>query len=187
MNGAEEKISAPKARLLAVLQARTESLKNGGEKNGPQFDVPEKNLAGIVGLTPRLLRSLRSEQLREGVHWRLEQGRVCYGAEGVARVQELLDLTRSLETGAAPPAKANAAGGPNKAPVTLKVFRIFGANPKILEAHLPERDPAIVKNRVRVRVKNSANFTKGMEIPVTELSAGLYELARACPRSRGRW
>jgi hypothetical protein len=40
---------------------------------------------------------------------------------------------------------------------------------------------------VRVRVRNSENFLPGMLIPVRHIQGDLYELARACPRSRGRW
>ena len=53
-------------------------------------------------------------------------------------------------------------------------------NPRILLA----TDGAGV---LRVRVRNSENFIKGMKIPVRLIQGDLYELARACPRAKGRW
>lgn len=71
-----------------------------------------------------------------------------------------------------------AAPGPGPV-VELTVLRRV-LNPRILLA----TDGAGV---LRVRVRDSANFMPGMRIPVRHIQGDLYELARPCPRSRGRW
>lgn len=74
---------------------------------------------------------------------------------------------------------APAAPPPGQEVVTLRVHRIV-QNPHIILA----TDGLCI---LRVRVRSSANFIVGMEIPARRIQGDLYELARPCPRARGRW
>lgn len=171
MNETGQKISAPKAAPTP----------------GDVYATWEAALAARVGLNQDNMRALRRSKLTQGLHWTMQKNRVCYSVAGVQEVQRIMKLSPPQKTPPVPPGKDTAQPDHSQEPVTLHVFRIFAANPHILEAHLPDQDPAIVKNRLRVRVKDNKNFVKAMPIPVRELAEGLYELARACPRSRGRW
>lgn len=46
---------------------------------------------------------------------------------------------------------------------------------------------AIEGAAIRIRVRNSRHFVKGMKAPVRCIDGDLFELTRPCPRWRGRW
>lgn len=165
------------------------------------FNRWERLIAGALGLTQDEIREIREKSLRPKEHWITHKRRIMYSPQGE---QELIRLVKASERtptpatphrdnaevpGALPSTVAKKNADKKGAPeiITLKVFRSGLAHSQIIEAHFPDKDPANVKNRVRVRVRSDKHFTRGMEIPVTWLQEGLYLLARACPRSKGKW
>lgn len=153
------------------------------------FTIWESSLPQKIGLNKDEIRALRKSHLIENEHWQLSKKRLLYSLEGVQRLYEVAGVAwTNFDKNAAPSANVEDAG-PIKAPepITLIVFRDGLKNPKVIEAHFPDQDPGDPKNRMIVRVKKSGKFTVGMEIPVTELRPGIYELARPCPRTKGRW
>jgi len=155
----------------------------------PRFEHWELHVAKRVGLTKDEIREVRRRSLTEGVHWVTHKKRTVYSALGVQTLEQALEVNGESDVAGTRLSDTGEAESTVKKPETkiLKVFRNGLKHSQIIEAHFPDKDPADVRNRVRVRVRSDKNFIKGMEIPVWELQPGLYELARACPRARGRW
>lgn len=168
------------------------------QKKGP---VPEARLGAVLGLTRETMRRLRNEHLREGQDFTLDGNRVLYTEEAAGRVAELVkvggrQLKQLLEDVPAP----------KKAPphheatitgdtVTLRVWKTYATKReegklvygKVLHAHFPDADPTEAANLVRVRVRSSEHYVRGMEIPAVHLVEDLYQCARPDPRWRGAW
>ena len=165
------------------------------DKSGPEeappaaFDLWESRLCASTGLNKDELRAIRKGKLTEGLHFIICKKRVCYSPQGAQEVHRLLQVLGNGKNAAASPRGNAEEPEAVKAPVTItmKVFRQGLKNPRVIEAHLPEQDPADPQNRRTVRVRKQGNFIRGMEIPVIELRPGVYELARPCPRWRGKW
>lgn len=154
------------------------------------FDVWETHLPQRLGVSLDDLRELRVGCLREGVHWKKIKRRVTYCAQGVQALTEALEASEPPESAAASPGDVAEDSGPVRAAVTtvtLVVFRGAQKNAHIIEAHLPDTNPADPQQRLRVRVKHSEHFVRGMQIPAIEIGPGFYELGRPCPRWRGKW
>ena len=175
------------------------------------FPHRESNLAEQLGVSRGTLRDLRGTLLTEDHDWKTLKKRTCLSD---AAVRKLDDHLNPLKNGAPAfvqdaqppplpaPASADAASasaatpGPipeglveakNGTEVFLVVYRANFRNHRLIEAHLPGADPLEQANIQRVRVGSSANFIKGMVIPCRHLEADYWELARPCPRWRGRW
>jgi hypothetical protein len=134
------------------------------------FDHEEREVAKQMNVAQPVLAEARKNVLKEGVDWVHQGVKVLYSAAGIQRLLEVSGL----------------AGEPSKfekktpAQVEARVLRKF-PNPRVLEASLDGK-------KVLVRVSTSVNFIAGMAIPVRETeTAGVYELARRCPRGYGRW
>jgi hypothetical protein len=135
--------------------------------------VKEVELAERLGVSREVVRKIRMD-LQEGEHWRQEHRFVELTPAGVTAVKAALSEPRE-----APP-ELSKVESPVDGVVELTVKRIYPRNPRVLEATY---DGATVI----VRVRRNVNFTAGMVIPCRPQSAGVWALARACPRFRGRW
>lgn len=152
------------------------------------FTILEAHVRAQVGLGKDELRPIRNGRLKEGEHWSTVGRNIAYSPEGLAELQRVLKISPA-EKDAGPAHGSNAQRGEPVKPevITLRVFRTGLKNARVIEAYYPTHDPADPGNRVTVRVRHAKNFTRGMEIPVIKLRDGLYELARACPRTKGKW
>ncbi|MBM4165239.1 MAG: hypothetical protein FJ222_12485 [Lentisphaerae bacterium] len=156
----------------------------------------EREVAEKLGLSRATIRAVREKVLVRGRDYDLEGGAVKYTDAGLQRV-ELEVGAKTAAPSTTPSPAENRRGGEgqdspppaSKAPegtlrddfspqeaVVVRGFR----NLRLIQAEIAGR-------LVRVRVRNSVNFVKGMRIPVRLLNGDLYELARRCPRWRGRW
>jgi hypothetical protein len=155
------------------------------------FTASEKNLVSLLGVPRAELRRLRME-LIEGEDWTMAGNTVRYSESGIKKTRAALELPQEAASNKIPvnqPAmSAEAADGPvpiESAPIknpAEKTFRVRQtvANHKILLA----TDGV---SQIRVRVHSSVNFLPGMAIPCRHIKDDLWELARRCPRWRGRW
>ena len=147
--------------------------------------IVERELAAELGISHNQLKGLRAQHLQETADWRLVQGFVCYTPKARAKVMAALGLKITQPKKRPPAPEGNVrALLPAKSATSLAVqlATIVGLtkNRHIVMADLgPER--------IRIRVKASRNFRKGMEAPVRLLEDNLYELACRCPRRSGRW
>jgi len=150
------------------------------------FTILESVLVSRLGISREILREKRKLGT-EGEHWSWIGGnRVCWSAAGVVWLENALRGPRN-DRGADPsPGSILASNGQDahaareeQAIKDLRVLRTF-MNPRLLLA----TDGVAV---FRVRVRNSRNFVPRMTIPCRRIQADLWELARACPRFRGKW
>jgi len=94
-----------------------------------------------------------------------------------------------------PPADKNAPPTGQEPGVTVVDDQVSAAAPgqvialrclrRVLNPHILLATDGVAVMRVRVR--HSENFMPGMSLPVRHIQGDLYELARPCPRSKGRW
>ncbi len=72
---------------------------------------------------------------------------------------------------------------------TLIVVRADLANPHLLLACSQDDNPERPARPLRVRVRDSVNFTRRMQIPAALVDGytDLYDLARSLPRKKGKW
>ncbi len=78
---------------------------------------------------------------------------------------------------------------PSAAPAPVPTVELVAwscqTNRNILLCHRPEETPG---PSLRVRVRDNANFTRGMSVPARHISEDYYECAApAMPRTRGKW
>ena len=150
------------------------------------------------------MKDLRARLLVRGEDYDLEGGLIAYTEEARQRVEtEVLGSAQSAATltqAAAPLPSEGAAEGGDSSPTPVDtpeglpgdelprsegvqsavVVKAYAKNRRLLAV-------TIADTAMRVRVKNNQNFVKGMVIPVRHVNGDLYELARRCPRWRGRW
>jgi hypothetical protein len=142
----------------------------------------ETELAEACGVAVKHLQRVRVKNLRQGVDWDLNHLRVAYQKNAVPRVMELVteravspaELAAVLEKSLLTEAKKTA-------PEVEGIVKRFYMNPHLLGIELPS------KALVNIRVKTTENFREGMSVPVRELEAGRYELAKKLPRFPGRF
>ncbi len=162
------------------------------------FTVWQSHLASRLGLSIEEIR-LAKKGLVEGTDWALVGNRIKFTEKGAQEVAAVLGCSippapKLLGFGAVPveipalpsdsePPKKNHANGAASFLVIRKT-----ANPHILEAYPEGSDPAVRANQVRIRVKDSQNFTRGMKISARPcLAAGLYEFTGRVPRWPGKY
>ena len=172
------------------------------------FPFIENHVRARLGLQKDEIRELRQQHLTEGTDWILKKKRVWLSAAAVATLIRVKGLgaktaspnaqTPNADDGEALKAESSEADSQKKSapksetepvkPLTLKVVQRC-TNKRMIQC-CPMDDNAIMpKKMVRVRVRNNENFVRHMEVPVT-LVAGytdLYDLARACPKKKGKW
>lgn len=174
------------------------------EKGFPHW---ETRLAAQLGISRPTIRDLRASFLIPEEDWKISKKRCVFSVAGAQKLKNHLSASKNgvnapdHVTLAPPPARI-AAGADNVAalpiledladakndrPTFLQVYRANFLNPRLVEAHRPGTDPLERANIQRVRVGSSANFITGMMIPCRHLELDYWELARPCPRWRGRW
>jgi len=79
------------------------------------------------------------------------------------------------------------APAPTAVPAIVRLL-VWGcaANKNIVLAHRPEDDPAAPPPCI-VRVRDNANFIRGMEVPTQHIRDNYYECTANPPRAKGRW
>lgn len=151
--------------------------------------LSEKELAETIGVNRQKIKEIRKEYLTENQDWDLVRGAIRISNSGVKKICEFLKISSknaAPEEGPLPPAPID-----DKAVTTALVkyerkkavvtVNRFFRNRRIIECLNDQGEP------IRVRVKTNHNFRSGMKAPVYQVSEDLWELARACPRFRGRW
>lgn len=175
----------------------------------------EGQIAQATGLTVEKIRQIREVDLYEKEDW-IKSGReIFYTEEGKAKFLKIIsdkfenrpnltqdepikeiapsdDLTSSDEPN---PLTLNESGVSfeqvsesfeesieftSSKPVPLTVSARC-LNPRLIIATANNGD------LVRVRVRDSQNFQKGMSLTAKQIQADLYELVGRCPRFKGRW
>lgn len=143
--------------------------------------LSERNLAATTGIDREMLKVAR-ESLEKGADWDLVKGMVVYTAAGIQRLMEALGVAGAITDAELDAIMAWLPPEPEEATkktVSASFLRRF-RSPHHIGALLDGRE-------VTVRVRDSKNFRAGMEIPIREMTPGYFELARRCPRYRGRW
>lgn len=156
------------------------------------FVHQERALAESLGLAQKDLRSVRTDELTRGTDWQTVRGEVCYSQTGHARLLALLKVSTSATAPEAHSAPKNSAEPtpppaetpPDPAPADaavrpLECVRTFPLNRRIVQARCDGQ-------LVRVRVRDSANFTTGMTMLCRLIDGDLWELAQRLPRWRGK-
>ena len=143
----------------------------------------EVELAEAVGIAVRRFQKKRAKEMRQDVDWGLNLMRVAYAKNAVPRILDSVcgraiepqELTALLEKSCLETAEKSAPA------IVEATVRRFFMNPHLMEVELPS------KALVNVRVKTTANFLRGMQVPIREAAAGNWILARKLPRFPGRW
>jgi hypothetical protein len=177
------------------------------------FEFAETEAARVTGIPQLCFRAVRKTRtVLEGADWAKVDGRVMYSREGLKKTVAGMSSLKGAEAAPSldaalgvdwpdfcllPDAEALDAGKKNDGACGVsagsevilrssvveeaRVTRFF-LNPKVLEARLEKSSAP-----VRVRVKSSVNFVRGMLIKVRPLDAHLWELVGRCPRFRGKF
>lgn len=131
-----------------------------------------------LGLSRSLARRIRDQAMKNGVDWSMDKGRVILSDSGISiltkKASVPVEAVQPLEN---PPAQHSQAISTDK---KATVTRLFQKNHKILLATVGE-----LKDQ-RVRVRDSALITIGMEITVRHVQADLWKYVGRLPRFRGR-
>lgn len=182
-----------------------EPQKNLPEKSAAAFHVREGQLSQRLGINRDVLRYLRQQHLQEDVHFARIAKKIHYTTEGADIIRQRLDLSpdelqkliAAAHEKAAPPEEPlrQRRNADQSGTVTLKVWKSFSfPQPDgslryngVIEAYLPNTDPEVPANRLRVTVRSGANYVRHMEIPARHIAGDVYECTRPDPRWRGSW
>lgn len=155
------------------------------------FPFEEKRARFALGLNKDECRALRKAHLTDS-DFAIHKKRLFLSAAAFEKLQAAVGT-------AVPQKSGNRAGAPfpldstpkKSAPTveTLLVVRNDLANTHLILACAQTDNPDCPKKPLRVRVRDTTNFTRRMEIPAVLVDgyADLYDLARALPRSKGKW
>lgn len=163
------------------------------------FTILEKDLCERIGINRDIFREFRLKHLTEYADWEINAGQVFLSEDAAKKTLRHIELQITQDTPQDMSSSGKASTHPSeplmgalkqsalfpdeKRQVSLMVCTLY-RNPRIIGALNPE-DPD--KKVLRVRVKNSKNFIKGMKIPCRHVKNDLWDLVGRCPRSRGRW
>ena len=171
------------------------------------FPFIENHVRARLGLQKDEIRELRQMHLEEGTDWLLKKKRIWLAPTGVEKLLTTKGLggekrrpnapTANADDDGALKAELSAAANSKKnteskakpaEPLKLKVVQVC-RNPHMIQACALTDNPVQPKKMVRVRVRDNQNFTRHMEIPVTLVNGytDLYDLARPCPKKKGKW
>lgn len=156
------------------------------------FPYEENHLRYKMGLTKEDMRRHRQEHLMPSTDFTVHKKRVYWSLAAVRRLLAVLSPSPK-KNAPAPPARSGADPAPAKTTppeiVTLRVVRCDLPNKHMLHACLPTEDPDRPKKTLRVRVRDTANFVRRMELPALRVEGytDLYDLAHALPRKKGKW
>lgn len=163
----------------------------------PTLEYPhiEDDLANTLGLSREIVREVRIAALEKNRDWCLVADaagrRVCLSETGRAKLLDRLSV--------------QVTGGPEKKPlvtpqrphlVELHAWPFEKQpNTRILVCHWPGKNPEDPQNRVRVRVRSTANFARQMRngspmvVRAYQVAGDLYDIdpLQRLPRSKGWW
>lgn len=105
----------------------------------------DDQLAAHHGVAGALVRALRKEQLEEGAHYYTDKGAVIYTAEGLVRLDELLDV----DTAPVPTPLAEPLYGPVVEIYVVKLQR----NPIWVTVRTPNGETADVRVRAQKAIQ----------------------------------
>jgi hypothetical protein len=161
------------------------------DQNKPQFTIHQMHAANRLGVSEEWVREKRA-RLEEGTDWVKRGTRILYSNGGVEKLAAILALPKPPKTPLMLPWPAI------HELVVAKIWSnpgYVGAVRQVLTgpigkdanglgvgfAAIPE-DGALL----RVRVKTSANLSRGMVLKCVHIAGDLYE-CRNLPRRKGRW
>jgi len=166
-----------------------------------EYITTEDELAGNLGIDRRELAKSRKRVLQRKVDWITDKGKVCLTEDATRKI--LADLGILGSERAQEPAPDSPVPPPSESPPELpepilpvQILDLGPSQPQnttielVMEKTCRNRRIIICRkgeDPVRVRVRNSRNFRKGMKVKARLISADLYELVGRCPRFRGRW
>lgn len=143
------------------------------------FPVLESALALELGLTKEAMRDLRKKHLAAG-EFALGRRGMCFTHAAANRLRAALGVSEKK----APAEKETPAPSVVSTTVVTLYIKAKPMNKRIV---LACADEALMGEVVRVRVRSSENFIKGMEIHALHDTGTLYSLVGRCPRFRGRF
>lgn len=168
------------------------------------FTIAQPQLAAMLGISIEEARTRRQKFLAEGEDWIRDGNRVLISDAGLKKIRASLTLPALAEA-----AKKTAAVEPHPeqktprrvillpdspppppGPADVKELVVYRTvlNGSILEAHRAGTDPADRRNIMRVRVRSSENFTRGMVLAVRLVQApDFYEFTGRLPRWKGKY
>lgn len=155
----------------------------------PGFPYEEKRARAALGLHKDDMRALRKAKLSTA-DWTVYKKRVYLSHAALQAIAAAVQAP-SLKKNA-PASQIERRHDPDPAtalPVTLRVVRTDLANDHLLLACDDDDDPDHPKRPLRVRVRTTAHFVRGMQIPARLVPGydDLYELTRPLPRKKGKW
>lgn len=169
------------------------------------FTHVERVLVGELGLTQKQLRSIRADELVNGLDWSSVSGEVRYSDEGRAKLFFILKISAEPPPLPPPPApsadpapehsapkKSGDSAAPPAGPLppvatlrgtieTLTVHKVYAPNRSIIEGR---RDCSEI---VLVRVRDNRKFRRGMAMSCRFAQGNLWELNQPMPRYYGKW
>lgn len=164
------------------------------------FPFEEGHVRHKVGWSRDEMRAERKRALVEGRDFALHKKRLYWSQEAVGRLFARVGQSPEKSAPARPGATADDSGALKKevvkktepapaAPETLRVVRCDLRNPHLLLACPTREDPDHPRTLLRVRVRDTKNFVRRMELPALRVDGyrDLYDLARALPRQKGKW
>ena len=162
------------------------------------FGCREKEIAEELGVPLDAVAEQRAKHLVRGQDYDRVGHFIAYAAAAKETILAVFrvppekaavdqDKKKAAEVGTPTAEPANAEAGAGGEPTVqtepeavLAVVSALYRNTRLVGA-------TIGINEIRVRVRNSRNFVRGMEIPVRHVRDDVYELARRAPRFRGKW
>lgn len=166
----------------------------GAGKPSPFVHV-ERELASLLGVSQDAVKDQRQAlQLTRGADWELVKGAVTYTDPAAKKILMTLRVSYAPGTPApdlapnnepdAPPAGGDDVPAGEDAEVVQLVCVKLPRNRRIILARLAADKQAPI---VRVRVKDSGNFTIGMDLPAKKIGEDLYVLDGRRPRFPGKF
>ena len=168
----------------------------------PELQYEEEAIARAIGIVRGRLHKARN--LLDRSLWQLDHGRVAYTRAGVVALMAVIGVgfpEKKRGCKAKEPdtwgrqtldevLDESLIGAPPDGMEGLQRFVVKGLtlNPFIVHAYMMVEGGADY-TVYRVKVKNSANFVKGMEVQARQIegATGLYRMVGPIPRSFGRW
>lgn len=155
----------------------------GEEKAARTFIHWERHVVKRIGLSLDVARELRGRWLVEGEDFARVSNRIVYCEEGVQKLREKARVPEETTGEKTPPGKDLE----GVQAVKMVVYRTV-PNPRIVLCHLAGTAVPDLSNAVRLVVKSSKNFVRGMEAEGLRMDQeDLYELVGPTPRRKGHW
>jgi hypothetical protein len=141
--------------------------------------VSEETAAEMLGIRISEVKRLKRKLLLEGVDYLIDGKTIKISPDGLKKVSAAVRPLERKEV------KALVVEIPSNPLRRDLVVDGTCPNPRILMAHFDDASGPV---KVRVRVRDSRNFTKGMTVPDCRMvDETLYAFEGRLPRLRGRW